>query len=342
MSNTKLWAITIFGAAVGWVFIKIAPALQPALIAIVFAYLLSPAVEFLREKLRIKKWLAILILLTVLITILVLLGNLLAPPVIKQTKDFINEFDNLTKSSNQFIEDIFAYLQDMGLSSTLLEQLEQYYGMLVEWLSGVLVMTLTAMLGFIFKLVDMFLILIMTIYFLASGKQMVESIVDNTPEMLRPSVLNLISGTNKVIWNYVRTQAVIALIVGILSTIVYLLIGIRFPILLGFLAGILNFIPYFGSITAAAIATLIALLTEGTTFALITLAAVVVVQQLEGNLITPRLQGKSTGLNPVVILILILVGNYLWGTIGMFIAVPVFGLGRLAFTEALKLIKAIE
>ncbi len=342
MSNTKLWAITILGLIVSWMLIKIAPALQSALIALVFAYLLNPAVEFFQRKLRIKKWIAIVLLLTIVIVILVLLGNLLFPPIAKQAKDFINEFDTLTKTSNEFIDDMFIYLDDVGLSATILDQLEQYYGMLIEWFSSFMVRTLTAILGFVFKLVDMFIILIMTIYFLASGRQMVASLVEHTPDGLRSSVLNLIEGTNKVVWNYVRTQAIIALILGIMSTAAYLLIGLQYPILLGFIAGILSFIPYFGAITASIVATAIALLTEGLQFAAITLATVIIIQQLESNLITPRLQGKSIGLNPVAILILILVGNYLWGTVGMFVAVPVFGLVRLAFSEALKLIHAME
>lgn len=342
MSNTKLWAITIFVLVVGWLLYTIAPALQPALIALVFAYLLTPAVEFFQKQLRIPKWMSIILLLTIVIIILVVVGNLLFPLIAIQTRDFISEFDTLTKTSDELINNMFVYLEEVGLSETILDQLEQYYGMAIEWFSNFVVRTLTAIVGFIFKLIDVFLIIIMTIYFLASGKQMVATIVKHTPDGLHQSVLNLIEGTNTVVWNYARTQAIVALILGVMSTAAYLLIGLQYPILLGFIAGILSFIPYFGAITASVLATAIALLTEGMQFATITLAAVIIIQQLESNLITPRLQGKSIGLNPVAILILILIGNYLWGTVGMFIAVPVFGLVRLAFTEILKLIHDMD
>ena len=65
MSNTKLWAITILGIVVGWSAFKAAPALKPAFIAIIIAYLLYPLVEFIQRKLRVKKWLAITILLVI-------------------------------------------------------------------------------------------------------------------------------------------------------------------------------------------------------------------------------------------------------------------------------------
>ena len=342
MSNTKLWAITILGISIGWVLFKAAPALQPALIAVVVAYLLNPLVELIEKKLKVKKWLAIIILLLLIIAVLILLINLILPPVVNQASDFIKEFDSISKNSNKFVDNVFVFLKNKGLSQSILSELQQYYGQLINWLGNFLVHSISSALGFILGVVDLFLILIMSIYFLASGKKMVQQIVDHTPKNLHQTVLNLIAGTDRVIWSYVKTQVLIALIVGVASTVGFLLIGIKFAILLGVMAGILNFIPYFGSIIAGTIAALIALLTGGLQQAIITLIAVLIIQQMEGNFITPRLQGKSTGMHPVVILIVILTGNYFWGTIGMFIAVPVFGLARLFVSEAAKLIKEMQ
>jgi predicted PurR-regulated permease PerM len=268
--------------------------------------------------------------------------NLILPPLVNQASQFINEFDSISRNSNRIIENVFGFHESRGLSQTMIVELRQYFNQFVNWLGSSLVHTLSSALGFIFGIVDMFLILIMVIYFLASGEKMVQQVVDNTQKPLRQTLLNLITGAHRVIWSYVKTQVIIALIVGILSTIAFLVIGIKFSVLLGVMAGVLNFIPYFGSIIAGTIAALIAVLTGGLQQAIITLIAVLVIQQIEGNLITPRLQGKSTGLHPVVILIVILTGNYLWGTVGMFIAVPVFGLARLLVSEAVKLIKQME
>jgi predicted PurR-regulated permease PerM len=342
MSNTKLWAITILCAAIGWVLYKASPALQPALVAVVIAYLLNPLVGLIERRLKIKKWLAITILLAISIGILILLLNLILPPLANQASQFINEFDSISRNSYRIFGDVLRFLESRGFSQTMITELQGYFGQFVDWLGSSLVHTLTSALGFILGIVDMFLILIMVIYFLASGEKMVQQVVDNTKKPLRQTLLNLITGAHRVIWSYVRTQVIIALIVGVLSTIAFLVIGIKFSVLLGVMAGILNFIPYFGSIIAGTIAALIALLTGGLQQALITLVAVLVVQQIEGNFITPRMQGKSTGLHPVVILIVILTGNYLWGTIGMFIAVPVFGLARLVVSEAVELIKQME
>jgi len=342
MSNTKLWAITILGAAIGWVVFQIAPALRPVLIALLVAYLLNPLVELIEKKLKAKKWLAISILSSSIIVGLVILGNLILSLVVNQATELINEFQSISENFNQVIEDMLVYLEKIGLSQTMLEAAKQYVAQLINWLGSFMESIITSTLGFIFNAVDLVLILSMIIYFLASGKKMVQDIIDHAPENLRQTIINLIEGTDLVIWSYIKTQSLIALLIGVVSTIAFTLIGVRFSVLLGVIAGVFNFIPYFGSIFAGALATMIALLTNGFSQAIITLIAVLIIQQTEGNFITPRLQGKSTGMHPAIIIILILVGNYLWGTIGMFIAVPLFGLARIFVAEAIKLIKQIE
>jgi predicted PurR-regulated permease PerM len=342
MSNTKLWAITILGSAISWVAFQAAPALQPALIAVVAAYLLNPLVELIERKLKVKKWLAISIVLTLIIIILFLLGNLVLSLIVNQATELINEFQSISGNFNQVIKDIFVYLEKFGFTSNMIGELKQYIAQFINWLGSFVGDLITLAFGYIFKVVDLAIILIMIIYFLASGSEMAQYIITHMPKELRQTILNLIAGSDIVIWSYVKTQAIIALIVGVVSTIAFMLIGVQFPVLLGVVAGILNFIPYFGSFIGGALATLIALFTSGFSQAIITLIAVIIIQETEGNIITPRLQGKSSGLHPAVIMIVIWVGNYFWGTMGMFIAMPLFGLSKLFVTEAVKLIKQLE
>lgn len=342
MSNTKLWAITILGLAIGWVVFQAAPALQPALIAIVVAYLLNPLVDVIEKELKVKKWQAIIILFTVMVVLLIFLSNLILPKIVLQATEFIKEFQSISGNFNQMIKDISLFLEERGVSQSVLNEFKQYIEQFFNWLANFLLSIISSTLGYILKAVDLVLILIMTIYFLSSGKEMVRYIVDHSPKSLRKTALNLIEGTDRVVWNYVKTQVIIAIIIGVVSTLAFMLIGVRFSFLLGVIAGTLNFIPYFGSIFAGAIATTIALLTGGFKQAIITLIVVLIIQQVEGNLITPRLQGKSTGLHPVIIIIVILIGSHFWGTVGMFIAVPLFGLARLFVTEVIKLINQIE
>lgn len=342
MSNTKLWAITVLGAAIGWVVFQAAPALQAGLIALVAAYLLNPSVEFIENKLKVKKWLAISILFIFTIFVFIVLGNYILSLIVSQATELVNEYQSIGENFYEVIDSVFVYLKKIGFSPTMLGAAKQYVAQLISWLGNFLEDVITSTLGFIFNGVNLVVILSMVYYFLASGKNMVHYLRTQTPQWLHQTAINLIEGTDRVIWSYIKMQALIALIIGVISTIIFMLIGVRFSVLLGVIAGVLNLIPYFGSIMAGIIATLIALLTNGFSQALITLIAVLIIQQTEGNFIMPRLQGQSAGLHPAIIIIIILVGNYFWGAIGMFIAVPLFGLVSLFVIEAVKLIKQME
>jgi len=92
MSNTKLWAITIMGAAIGWVVFQAAPALQPVLIALVAACLLNPLVEYTEKKLKIKKWFAISIISTIIIVIVVALSNVILSLIVSQATELLSSF----------------------------------------------------------------------------------------------------------------------------------------------------------------------------------------------------------------------------------------------------------
>jgi len=342
ISNAKILAITVLGIAIGWVVVQAAPALQPAIIAVMVAYLLNPLVEQIEKKLKVGKYVAVSMVTTAVIIGFFVLVGLIVLPILDQTAKFTIEFQTISENINQVIEEIFAELEKIGFSQAMIGELKKFIAQTINWLGTFAVSALTSVLGFIFKIFDLGLILILSIYFLASGKKMVQYLMDCLPKSLHQSVLGLIEGTDQVVWSYLKTQALIALIIGVLSTIAFMVIGIRFSFLLGVLAGILNFIPYFGSILAGVLAVLVALLTSGVSQSVVTLIVVLFIQQVEGNFITPRLQGKSSHMHPAVVMIVIVVGNHFWGTLGMFLAVPLFGLTRLIISEAVKLIKQMS
>lgn len=342
MSNTKLWAISLFLLAVGWILFKSASALKPVLIAIILAYLLNPIVIYFQKRFKINKNLAIALVLAALIIIVVIVGNLLVPPVINQATLFIKEFQTYGANFESIIDQAEDFLINRGVPVEVLAKVDQALIQLYEMIANFLITLISSLLGYIFKAIDGIIIAVLVCYFLASGKEMVTSMVDHTPAKLRKPVNRLLEGTHNVVWTYIKTQLIIALILGAVSTLIFMLIGLRFSFLLGIIAGILNLIPYFGSITAGVVAVLVALLTSGVKSAIITTIAVVVIQQLEGNFITPRLQAKSSGLHPVWIIVALLICNDFWGTIGMFVAVPVAGLVKLLLGESVQLIREIN
>lgn len=338
MSNAKLLVISVVCLILGWILIKAALALVPVVIAIVTAYLLNPLVDILEKKLKGRRKLAIGLVLVSFLLMLALVINLILPPIIKEASQFVSEYETISANLGNAISGALEFLKNSGIPESVLAEVQNVLASLLSWIGSQIAAGISKALGFIFGIVDMVLVIIMAVYFLSSGKSMVKNIYDSSPEWLKPTLKSLKAETHSVIWSYAKTQLIIAAVVGIVSTLAFMIIGVRFSGLLGLLSGVLNFIPLFGSLIAGAFATIVALVTGGLTQAIVTLAAVLVIQQVEGNFITPKLQGKSTGLHPVFIMIIILVANHMWGVTGMFIAVPLFGLARLMFKETVALI----
>lgn len=341
MSNTKLWAVTLLGLALFAVLWAARPALTPVLWALVLAYLLNPLVLYIQKKSKLGKGWAIVLVFLLIVFVIGFLANLIWPPIRNQASSLMGEFHVLSANFQHFLDQFQSYMEGLGLAGNLLEAIDQGLRDLYNLIGNFLMGLLSSTLSYIFRAMDLIIVAVLVIYFLASGAKMRDEILKQAPKTWRPTMENLIKGTDQVIWSYVRTQMIIAVVLGVVSTLAYYLIGLRFAFLLGVLAGILNLIPFVGSITAGILAVLMALLTSGLNKAIIALIVVLVIQQAEGNLITPRLQGKSTGMHPVVIIIALLVCNHFWGVLGMFVAVPVLGLARMALKEVLVLINKI-
>ena len=136
-------------------------------------------------------------------------------------------------------------------------------------------------------------------------------------------VAEYFNSTNKIFFKFISSQLLDAVIVGILVTIAMSIIGVRYAILLGFMIGLFNVIPYFGAIVAVAISILITLITGGISQTIIMAIAVIILQQIDSNIINPKIIGNSLEMSPLLVIFSVTVGGAYFGVLGMFLAVPV-------------------
>jgi len=127
---------------------------------------------------------------------------------------------------------------------------------------------------------------------------------------------------------FIRGHLLVASMVGVLTSLGLALVGVKFYLLLGIIAGIADLIPYFGPIIGAIPAVGLALLNSSQQ-ALYVLLVMVVVQQVENNLLSPKILGDSVGLHPVVVIFVLLAGGHLFGILGMLLAVPLTAILRI-------------
>ena len=113
-------------------------------------------------------------------------------------------------------------------------------------------------------------------------------------------------------------------------------IGVKYSVLLGFLIGLFNLIPYFGAIIAVTVAILITIFTGGIGKAILMAAVVIVLQQIDANIINPKIVGNSLQISQLLVLFAVTVGGAYFGVLGMFLAVPIFTVIKLLIEEYIE------
>jgi predicted PurR-regulated permease PerM len=123
--------------------------------------------------------------------------------------------------------------------------------------------------------------------------------------------------------HWLQGQLVLMLAVGLASYLALLILGVRYALTLGLMAGILEAIPYIGPLTSTIVASLVALVNEGPMVAFWVAVSFIIIQQLENHILVPKIMGKFVGLSPVVIIIAMIVGGKFLGLGGIILAIPI-------------------
>ena len=173
---------------------------------------------------------------------------------------------------------------------------------------------------------------VIAIYLLSDWKGIGAKFFRIIPQRWRMEWRRLWQDINHVIRQFVRGNLVVAVIVGILIGIGVKLVGMEYALLIGLICGIFDLIPYFGPLIGAVPSVLLAL-TKSPAMALKVALIILIVQQLEGNIISPKLMGDSLGLHPLLIVFALLAGGEIAGVWGMFLSVPLAAVTRVVFNH---------
>lgn len=312
------WVCIALGAVVlGYVVSKAWAILMPALLALIFATVLSPMTRFLRTKAKFPSAAAAGVTLLGAILILVGAGFTIAPSVGNQSGDLIN-------SASDGIQELQNWVQDSNFVSK--EQLDGYLQSAQEKLRGsagdIAGGVLSGVSAVTNVVVTLVVSLILTFLFLKDGARFLPWL----RRMAGPKAGAHLEEVGHRAWatlgGFIRTQALVSLIDAVLIGAALLAIGVPLAVPLAVLTFFGGFVPIIGAFVAGAFAVLVALVSNGPTAALLVLAAVVAVQQIEGNVLSPWLQSKSMNLHAAVVLLSVTLGSTLFGLTGAFLAVP--------------------
>lgn len=190
------------------------------------------------------------------------------------------------------------------------------------------------------KVFEFFIAIIISIYILLERDEMLQFAKKLGNAMFKKStyikVENYLKKTNLIFLNFIAGQIYDAIIVSIITSIAMIILKVKYAVLLGIMIGIFNLIPHFGAIIAVILAGIITILTGGIGKAIIMLIVITILQQIDANIINPKILGDSVEISPLLVLFAITIGGAYFGIWGMFLAVPIFAVLKLFITDFIE------
>lgn len=299
--------------------------LMPFVAGILLAYLLDPMVDRL-QKLKLNRTWATLVVcfLTVLIVMpcISLLVGMIENQVsllLQATPKYLSLIMEKLKPVLQNMTEKFPDLKGANLEELIKANIGN--GMRV---AGKILKSLMSNGFALINLISLLLIMpVVTFYMLRDWDDFVKKFESLLPKKSKKGIMEGFKEIDKIIAGFIRGQLSVCLILGLFYSIGLKLVGLELGLLVGFIAGIISFIPYVGSITGFILGCVLAFAQYGDiSHVLYVIAVFMLGQFIEGNFLTPKLVGESVGLHPVWVMFALLAGGVLLGFLGLMLAVP--------------------
>jgi predicted PurR-regulated permease PerM len=296
--------------------------LLPFLIGAAIAYFLDPVADRL-EAMGLSRAMATMVITLVALLIFVLMALLVIPTLINQAINLFEVAPELTRNFTNFLTERFPALLDEG--STLRSSINSI-GSTIQERGGEVLNTAISSAASLLNVMVLFVIVpVVAVYLLLDWDRMVAQIDRLLPRDHAPVIRRLARDIDRTLAGFIRGMGTVCLILGAYYAIALMLVGLQFGLVVGFIAGLVTFIPYLGAVLGGALAIGLALFQFwGDWFSIGMVAGIFVLgQMIEGNFLTPKLVGNSVGLHPVWLILALSVFGSLFGFVGMLAAVPI-------------------
>lgn len=282
-------------------------------VTIIFAAAIDPWVDYFQRK-KIPRTLGIVSIYVVGLGLLSLLIAMLVPAMTREITSLARDFPTYYNKIIVSIEG-FQAGQDSHNVRNILD----------SWASnlGGATKSVFSTIGGIFGgFVSLFAILVITFYLIVKKDNMRVFLQTVTPSKYQAYIIQIYTQIQRKVGQWLKGQLVLMLIIAILSYVGLLLLGVKYSLILGLFAGVTEIIPYIGPVIGAVPAIFIAF-TQSPFKGLLVLILYILIQQLENHIIVPKVMNRAVGLNPIVVILVILIGGKLAGILGALVAVPI-------------------
>lgn len=323
------------------IFVFVSTLFFPILISGFLYFIFNPIVSLL-EKYKFPRSIGILLLYIFFIGFIAVISAFVGPILTKQITELINNIPFYAKEIQKLTNEIekttaFQWIQSQNYFS--LEQIGQTFSKFMSDLPSKLTNGVASIVSIITNVtLTIVTVPFLLFYMLKDGHKLPHAIVRFLPVSYRDEGLAILKDTSKTLSAYIQGQMTVALLVGLIAWIGYLIIGLPYSLILALVVSITNIIPYVGPFLGAAPAVIIGFF-DSPMMALLAILVVVIAQQIESNLLSPLIIGKQLDTHPVTIIIILLVAGNLAGIMGMILAVPVYAVTKTFVLNIVSLIR---
>ena len=301
--------------------------LIPFLVGGFLYYITNPLVKFLQDKLKINRMIGILITLSLLFGLIALGVIYLLPILINQLSSLINSTQGLYWEIQSFVNQLSKnpLFRNLNIQSTI-QQLNLSY---VDILQNILNSVTNSLGSVLSAVVNTLMILIMTpiflVYFLMDGHKLLPMLERTVLKRDKLNISSLLTNLNATVARYISGISIDALIIGALAYIGYSVIGLKYALVFAIFSSLANLIPYVGP-TIGLIPMVITYAFTDPQKMVAALIYMLIIQQVDGNVLYPRIVGGVMKVHPITIMVLLLLSSNIYGVLGMIVAIPTYSI----------------
>jgi len=340
------WLIAI--AVTGWLLYLLAPVLTPFVAAALLAYVGDPLADRL-EKLKLPRTLAVAAVFLITFVVLALLILMVGPLIKTQVSALFDALPEIARQVEQvWLPTFRGWLQvDAGEDVGIAAFLANYSELFGSWSGKVLMSVGKSGGALVAAVLSLFLVPILTFYLLRDWDYILLHVGAVVPESQRETVFQLARETDEVLGAFLRGQLLVMAALAMIYSLGLSLVGLKFAIAIGVVAGLVSFVPYLGFVFGIALAGMTVALEPNPLWSLVGVVITFTLAQLiEGSILTPKLVGDRIGLHPVIVIFAVVAGGQLFGFFGILLALPAAAvlsvLVRFAYQRYLKEHPAVE
>lgn len=320
-----LVATLVFGF---WFFIEVAGAVLPFVVAFVVSFIFSPVVELLAHK-KIPRALSIIGILLVLLGAIVTLSVVLLPMVFQQFQNFLTSIPTLTtevsNSLNSLVNRGFLGFtpENQNLQQAVVSEISSRIEDVTRAIPNGILNFVAQSASALTKMLNLVLVPFLSFYIMKDFELIKYRVKMLFPRRYRQRASDIYAIIDRVLGSYLRGALTIAFINSVVISSLMSIWGIKYPLVIGLISGLLDMIPYFGIIVSMSVAVLIALFGDNPGFQVImVLVSFLGMNLTETTILYPKIVGSKIGVHPVLLILALLIFGYFMGFLGLLIAVP--------------------